>query len=70
MPKKDPELGDEVLEEGCYHLSRLGLTIGQLATRFEITPSRARSMIDSYESKLKSGKVTSGDFVRVFWEDV
>ena len=70
MPKLEPEVNDEVLEEGCYHLSRLGLSVDQLAAHFEITPSRVRSLIRSYEAKLKSGKATPGDFDRVFWEDV
>jgi hypothetical protein len=66
----DPEVADEILEEGCYHLSRLGLTTDQLAVHFEITPSRVESLIGSYEAKLKSGAISLGDFDRVFWEDV
>jgi hypothetical protein len=69
LPLSDPDM-DEVLEEGCYHLSRLGLTADQLAARFEVTPSKVRSLIASYEAKLKSGEVAAGDFDRVFWEDV
>ena len=70
MPKLEPEVNDEVLEEGCYHLSQLGLSVDQLAAHFEITPPRVRSLIRSYEAKLKSGEVAPGDFDRVFWEDV
>lgn len=64
------DVDEEVLEEGCYYLSRLGLTADQLAAHFEITPSRAVSLIGSYESKLKSGQVAPMDFDRIFWEDV
>ena len=70
MPKLDPEVDDEILEEACYHLSRLGLSTDQLAAHFEIAPSQAGSMIRSYEAKLKSGKVTPGDFDGAFWESV
>ena len=70
MPEPRPEVDDEVLEEGCYHLSRLGLSFDQLAARFEITPSRARSLVRSYEAKLKAGKADAADIDRVFWEDV
>jgi len=70
MPTPGSEVDDEVLEEGCYHLSQLGVSVDQLAAHFEITPARARSLVRSYEGKLKSGKVTAGDFDRVFWEDV
>jgi hypothetical protein len=71
LPREiDHEVDDEVLEEGCYHLSRLGLTTDQLAAHFEISPSRAESLIKSYEAKLKTGRVTAGEIDQVFWEDV
>jgi len=70
LPEEGTEVEDEVLEEGCYYLSRLGLTTDQLAAHFEIEPSRVDTLIISYEGKLKSGKVVAGDFDRVFWEDV
>ena len=70
MPRADSEVGEDILEEGCYHLSHLGLSVDQLAAHFEITPAKARSSIRSYEGKLKSGEVTAGDFDQVFWEDV
>ena len=66
----DPDVDEEVLEEGCYHLSRLGLTDDQLAAHFGIAPARVGSLVESYESKLKSGAVVPGDFDRAFWEDV
>lgn len=70
MPNEDPDVSDDVLEEGCYHLSRLGLSTEQLAAHFEISPSRVTGLIRSYEQKVKSGRVAPGDFDRVFWEDV
>ena len=70
MSSKDDEVSDEILEEGSYHLSRLGLTNEQIAAHFETTPAKVASLIDSYASKLKSGKITTEDFDHVFWEDV
>jgi hypothetical protein len=64
------DVSDDILEEGCYYLSQLGLTFEQISTNFEISPERASALAKSYESKLKSGKVTKGDIDRVFWEDV
>lgn len=58
------------MEEGCYHLSRLGLSNRQLGVHFETTPSKVAAMIRSYESKIKKGDVVPGEFDRVFWEDV
>ena len=70
MPSEDAQVGEEVMEEGCYYLSLLGVTPEQLAAHIEITPAEAESLARSYEAKLRSGKVTAGDFDRVFWEDV
>ena len=66
----DAEVDEEVLEEGCYYLSRLGLTTEQLESHFGLPPAKAQKLAKSYEAKIKSGKVTPGDFDRVFWEDV
>jgi len=68
--RRDSDMDEEVLEEGCYYLSRLGLSAEQLATHFELSPERVKALAKSYEAKVKSGKVTPGDFDRVFWEDV
>jgi hypothetical protein len=71
LPKaQDQEVSEEIMEEGCYHLSRLGLTNEQLASHFETSPAKVAAMIRSYGSKLKRGEVTPGEFDRVFWEDV
>jgi hypothetical protein len=71
MPRPDdPEVSEEIMEEGCYHLSSLGLTDSQLAAHFETTPEKVAALISSYKSKLKKGEVTLGEFDRAFWEDV
>ncbi|HEY6282548.1 MAG TPA: hypothetical protein VIW22_01330 [Nitrososphaerales archaeon] len=64
------DISDEILEEGCYYLSTLGLTMEQISVHFEISPKKATSLAKSYESKLKSGKAVKGDIDRIFWEDV
>jgi len=61
---------EEVLEEGCYYLSRLGLTAEQLASHFGLPSAKAGELAKSYEAKIKSGKVTPDDFDSAFWEDV
>ncbi len=66
----DEEISEEILEEGCYHLSKLGLSDEQLAAHFEVPPERVRTLIRSYESKLKSGEAVSGEIDSAFWEDV
>jgi hypothetical protein len=70
VPKSDPEISDEVLEEGVYHLARIGLSIEQIAKHFEITPAKAASLSKSYTAKLKSGEAVESEFDAVFWGDV
>ena len=60
------EVNREILEEGCYYLSQLGLPDEQIAQHFETSPRRVAELIRSYSSKLKSGEVTAGDLDRAF----
>ena len=70
MQAGDNEVDEEVLEEGCYYLSRLGLTYEQLESHFGLAPTKADELAKSYAAKIRSGKVTPGAFDRAFWEDV
>jgi hypothetical protein len=70
LPSGEDEVSPEILEEGCYHLSKLGLTDERIAVHFETSPGQVARLVKSYSSKLKSGKVTEGDFDRGFWEGV
>ena len=70
MPPEEKEIDEEILEEGSYYLSRMGLTNEQIAAQFETTPARVTSMIDSYSTKLQSHKITPAEIDFVFWEDV
>jgi hypothetical protein len=71
LSARDDDLVDEeVLEEGCYFLSLLGLSTEQLAAHFELPPGRIGTLVKSYEAKIKSGKVVPGEFDQVFWDDV
>jgi len=71
MPRTpDPDISDEVLEEGCYYLHELGLPISQIADHFETTPARVKKLVGDYSLKLKKGGVAPGEIDRAFWEDV
>jgi hypothetical protein len=63
-------MSDEVLEEGCYYLSRLGLTLDEIAVHFATSPDSVKRFVETYEAKLKSGEVVASEIDRVFWEDV
>jgi hypothetical protein len=64
------EVSREILEEGCYYLSQLGLTDEQVARHFETAPRQVTELVRSYSSKLKSGEIIAGDSDRAFWESV
>lgn len=70
MSDEGSEISDEVLEEGCYYLTQLGLSSEEVASRFETTPLRVAGLASSYERKLSEGAVSPGEFDRAFWEDV
>ncbi len=69
MPQQ-PEVDEEILEEGCYYLSDLGLSHAEIAAHFDTTKSKVARLVKSYSAKLKSGKTVAGDFDRTFWADV
>ncbi len=66
----DPEVSQDVLEEGCYYLSELGLPNAKIAAHFETTSAAVSALIGAYAKKLKSGDVVPSEMDRVFWEDV
>jgi hypothetical protein len=70
MSQGEGEIDEEVLEEGCYYLSDLGLPVSKIAAEFGIPVARVRSFIRSYSRKLREGSVRPGSFDRAFWEDV
>lgn len=69
MPEK-PEVDDAVLEEGCYYLSELGLSLDQIASHFESTKAEVKHFVDAYAAKLKAGEVVADPFDRTFWDGV
>lgn len=71
MPQNlDVDISEDVLEEGCYHLSEMGLSPDQVAEHFETTPARVRKFVKGYTLKLKRGDVVASEIDRAFWEDV
>ena len=70
MSSPKDEISLDILEEGCYHLSKLGMSSGKIALALETSPGRVGKFVSSYASKLKSGEAREGDFDRQFWEGV
>ncbi len=70
MNREGDDVSEEVLAEGCYHLSKLGMKTEKVAAHFELSPEEVERLVASYSSKLKSGELVQGDFDRTFWQDV
>ena len=70
MPQDGDAISRDVLEEGSYYLSKLGLSLEEIARHFETTPEIVIELANSYSVKLKHGEVTESDFDRAFWEGV
>ena len=71
MPRTpDPDISTEVLEEGCYYLSEMGMSASQIADHFETTPVRVKKLVKDYALRLKKGEAVAGEIDRVFWESV
>jgi hypothetical protein len=64
------EISEEVLEEGCYYLSKLGLSEAEIARHFEVTEKKVHSLTAAYGKKLAAKTVTTESFDLQFWEDV
>jgi hypothetical protein len=68
--KKNEDIDEEVLEEACYYLNKVGLSIEKIAEELGIDSETVRKLSLSYENKIKSGKVREEEFDRLFWERV
>jgi len=70
-PKRGAEEIDQgILDEGCYHLTRLGMTPGEVAARFEITAGQVTKRAARFEQLLREGKVSDEPVSRDFWRSI
>ena len=64
------EIGEDVLEEGTYYLSKLDLDVDSIAQRFEISPSKVVQYRKRFEGRLKSGEALETGTDLEFWKSV
>jgi hypothetical protein len=70
-PKADPEgIDDGILDEGCYYLTRSGMTPREVAARFEISESQVTRRGNRFEKSLREGKVSEEAISTDFWKSV
>src|SRR5690348_10782802 len=70
MSGGNPEIDEDVLDEACYYLSRLGLTTAEVASRWELTPHQVETRRARFETKLKSGEMVEEPNALDFWRSV
>lgn len=63
-------MSEEVLGEGSYYLSKLGLSTAEIAKHFNVSEERVRSLAATYAKDLESRRVQADSFDLQFWEDV
>jgi hypothetical protein len=60
---------DDVLDEGCYYLSKLGLDDDAIAEKFEIRKSEVLKRRARFEMRAKKGEVVDDSGLN-FWKNV
>jgi hypothetical protein len=63
------KIDEDVLDEGCYYLSKLGLGPKDIATRFELTKADVVKRSERFETRLKTGEVVE-DMGLDFWQSI
>jgi hypothetical protein len=70
-PTDESETTDEtVLDEGCFYLTRQGMTPQEVAVRFEISESQVAKRAGRFEKMLKEGKVPEESVSTEFWKSI
>jgi len=70
-PARDSEAIDEsILDEGCFYLTKQGMTPLEVATRFEISESQVTRRAKRFERRLISGEVPEETVSTDFWNSI
>ena len=63
-------IDEGILDEGCFYLTRLGVTPREVASRFEITESEVNRRAKRFERGLKDGKIAAESVSADFWKSI
>ncbi len=66
----DDDMDEDTLDEGCFYLSRLGLSSVQIAKRFELSSKEVAKRRSRFMSRLKTGDLVESESDKKFWSDV
>ena len=63
-------IDETVLDEGCFYLTKQGMTPKEVAVRFEISASQVAERAKRFEKSLKDGKVPEESVSTDFWKSI
>jgi hypothetical protein len=63
-------IDDDILDEGCFYLTGLGMTPAEVASRFEISPRQVASRAARFRKRLEGGKVVEEPVSADFWKSI
>jgi hypothetical protein len=63
-------IDDDILDEGCFYLTRLGMTPAEVAARFEISQSQVASRAARFSRRLEGGKIAEEPVSADFWKSI
>jgi hypothetical protein len=69
-PAEVEGVDDDTLDEGCYYLSKLGLSSREVAERFEVPVREVVKRKKRYRAKMGSGEIIEDPVSLVFWKSV
>ena len=67
--ESDP-IDDNVLDEGCFYLTKQGMTLREVAVRFEISESQVARRAKRFERRLREGKIPEESVSTDFWKSI
>jgi len=66
----DEAIDEDVLDEGCFYLTRQGMPVDDVAARFELTPRQVADRSARFERRLREGKASEEGASVEFWRSI
>jgi hypothetical protein len=63
-------IDEDILDEGCYYLTSLGMTPREVALRFEITENQVKRRARRFKARLDGGEVGEEALAADFWKSI
>jgi hypothetical protein len=60
-------LENEYIEEACFYLSELKLSLEEIGKEFNLTPDQVETAASNYKERIDSGLINYDEETRAFW---